>query len=89
MQFLHVHGLQRQPAPVAQPQFEEAFSFFEGLAAVKFDGKWGYVDKNAKYTIQPQFDEAGSFENGLAPVCLGERWGYINKDGKLIWNPTN
>ena len=74
---------------MAQPQFEEAFSFFEGLAAVKFDGKWGYVDKHAKYTIHPQFDEAGNFENGFAPVRLGSGWGYINKEGKLIWNRTS
>ena len=74
---------------MANPQFEDAFSFFEGLAAVKFEGQWGYVNTGGTYAIHPGFDEAGNFENGLAPVRLEDRWGYIDKQGKYVWNPTN
>ena len=79
----------RTPKGYFFSQFEDAFSFFEGLAAVQFDGKWGYIDTVGKYAITPQFDEAGNFESGLAPVRIGDRWGYIDKEGKYVWNPTN
>ena len=29
------------------------------MAAVKKDGKWGYIDKTGEFLIPPTFDEAG------------------------------
>lgn len=50
------------------PQFTEADSFSNGLARVKLDDKWMYIDPTGKQAIQLQFDEAESFADGLALV---------------------
>jgi hypothetical protein len=42
-------------------QFDDCRSFSEGLAVVKIEDKWGYIDKTGKIVINPQFDDAGGF----------------------------
>ena len=51
--------------------------------------RWGFIDKNGKWTINPQFDEAMPFSDGLAQVKIGRKIGYVDTDGKYAWNPTN
>lgn len=62
------------------------FEFKEGLAAVKCDGKWGYVDTSGTVLIEPHFRLAASFSENLAQVWLFDRDGYqlIDKNGSLI-----
>ena len=43
---------------VIEPQYEDAYSFSEGLACVKIEDKWGYIDKAGKFVINPQYDDA-------------------------------
>ena len=76
---------------VINPQFDEAYSFREGLAAVKVGdektGKWGFIDTNGNFAIPPQFDLAGGFYEGLARVGIGQlpniKWGYVDKNGRM------
>ena len=70
---------------VINPQFDEAWTFSEGLAKVKIGNKLGYIDKTGKYVINPQFDKAEKFSNGLAKVDIGGNWGYIDKTGNYVW----
>ena len=58
----------------------------DGLAPVKTDGKWTYIDKKGIVQFRPQFDQAYPFSEGLAPVKLGEQWMYIDKYGTPIPN---
>jgi hypothetical protein len=78
------------PAPVTTPagtfviapEFDAADTFIDGLALVKKNGKWGYIDKTGTVVIAPQFDQvvgALGFPEGLAPVKKGGKWGYIAK----------
>lgn len=65
------------------PQFEDADFFSHGLARVKVEGKWGYIDKEGAITLKPQFLEAGNFQvngyiNPLAYVQKGKR-GWIGR----------
>jgi len=62
--------------------------FSDGLAAVKKDGKWGYVDTNGRFLIAAQFDEAESFSEGLAAVKVDTKWGYIDRHGRMVIKPT-
>ena len=39
---------------VIQPQFDEAYEFSEGLAAVLVGDTWGYVDKTGALVWQDQ-----------------------------------
>ena len=66
------------------PQFDSAGNFSEGLAAVKINDKWGYIDKKGNFVIQPQFDSVYNFSQGLAAVEINEKRGYIDKTGKII-----
>jgi hypothetical protein len=61
--------------------------FSEGLAGVKVEGKWGFIDTNGKMVIPPQFDEALKFSEGLAAVFIECRWGYIDKTGAFVIKP--
>lgn len=75
--------------PIA-PQYEDARIFSDGLAAVKKDGKWGYIDAGNNVVIDFQFDVVYSFNEGKAIVgnyaagedgeellCLG----FVTADG--------
>ena len=73
---------------VIAPTYEGAGYFSEGLAAVKFDGKWGYIDNTGKVRILFEYDRADGFENGEAYVEVGKgdaRKAYIiDKAGKVV-----
>ena len=66
------------------PQFDAAYSFHEGIAAVKVDHKYGYIDRHGLIVIKLDYDWASSFHNGLAMVERNNRYGYINQEGKEI-----
>ena len=60
-------GVLTYSEPIA-PRYDDALSFSEGLAAVKTDGLWGYIDTKGNTVIPEQFDIAFSFSEGLALV---------------------
>lgn len=51
-----------------KPQYEAAQAFSEGLAAVRQNGKWGYIDTTGKAVIPFQYDQAYAFHEGKAVV---------------------
>jgi len=69
--------------------FDDARPFSnEGYAAVKKEGKWGYIDLDGTVTVDFMFDEALSFGQHLAAVKLGEYWGYISLYGRVVIEPV-
>ena len=80
---------------VINPQFDGAYSFSDGLAAVRIGddktGKWGFIDNQGHFVINPQFDGVASFSDGLAEVRIGDfgtgKSGFIDKQGKFVINP--
>lgn len=72
------------------PQYENAGLFSEGLAAVKKNGKWGYINTDNEVVIPFQYDAAGVFNEGYAVVGTlvsgDEYWhtyamGFIDTEG--------
>jgi hypothetical protein len=61
--------------------------FSEGLAAVKTDDGWGFIDPTGKMVIDPQFDDARSFQDGLAFVSVLGKEAYITKTGAFVVDP--
>lgn len=56
---------------VIPPRFEEAERFSEGLAAVKVDKQWCFINEKGEIVIQTQFTEnlpPGPFSDGLAII---------------------
>ena len=59
---------------IIAPQFENAGIFEDGLAPVKIDGKWGYIDLENNVVISFDYDYACFFSEGYAVVGkLGAR----------------
>ena len=72
---------------ILDPIFENAKDFSEGLAAVRIDGLWGYIDISGEIVISPQFQNAGAFDQGLAIAGTVENLGVIDKSGTSIVEP--
>lgn len=73
---------------ILDAKYDQAYAFSEGLAAVKIDGKWGYINHDGKEIIPPiKYEKAGSFSEGLCMVCQNGKWGFINKKGEEIIPP--
>ena len=68
--------------------YEDARPFTnDGWAAVKKDGKWGFINTAGEVKINYQFDDALSFVENLAAISDGKNWGYINQTGKIVIEP--
>ena len=61
-----LHGFKKDGAGVIPAKYGVADYFIEGLALVKLNGKWGYINKSGKEVIPLQYDYAGAFSKGLA-----------------------
>lgn len=65
-------------------RWDGAKDFSENMAAVKKDGKWGYIDCDGNVVVEPIYSSANSFSEGLAAVQNNGKWGYIDKTGKQV-----
>lgn len=84
---------------VIAPQFSEAYGdFSEGLALVKCETSWCFIDETGKIALRPNCYYAHSFHGGLAAVNVGGTasrlqtvegglWGFIGRDGRYVVNP--
>lgn len=67
-----------------KPQYQEAWSFQEGLALIKKDDKWGYIKTDGSFAIKPTYDDGWGFSDGLAKVQKGDKFGFINAQNQVI-----
>lgn len=58
--------------------------FYDGLAIIQIQDKYGCLDSSGTKIIETKYDEITSFENGFARVRLENKWGMVNKKGKII-----
>jgi hypothetical protein len=65
-------------------KFEVAQPFSEGLAAVRVNGRYGFIDKSGMVVVAPRFQAAGSFTGEYAEVRLNGASGIINREGRLV-----
>jgi hypothetical protein len=69
----------------------------DGMAAIRLNGRWGYVDRTGKEVIAPRFSMAKPFGEGVAAVRVlnakgederGEgKWGFVNHQGRFVLSP--
>ena len=62
-------------------EFDGVGSFNEGFAAVKKDGKYGYINTKGEQIVECKFDNGGDFNEGFAVVKKYGKCGYINTKG--------
>ena len=73
--------------------FENGQSFSNGMAAVKMNGKWGFINSSGELAIPCSFDNINSgFNSGVAWVTGKAKdgklkLGLINKKGQYIFEP--
>ena len=69
---------------IISPKYDFAIPFSEGLAVVKINGKYGYIDKTGKEITPLKYDSVSRFSEGLAVVTFNGKSGFIDKSGKEI-----
>ena len=74
---------------VINPQFDAAKNFdpVSGLARVKTEGKWAYVDKNGKIIHMDDTETWGDFKDGLARGKKDGKTGFYNTKGEWVITP--
>jgi len=72
--------------PVSETGFEAVGEFSDGLAPVKINGRWDYVDARGVRKIPARYASARPFAEGLAAVQEFENglWSYIDTDGAKV-----
>lgn len=79
-----LYGYRLEKSIQIEPKFEYSLNFSEGVALVKFKGKWGYIDSTGMWTIQPIYQKGSPFKDGQAFVNLDGKIGLIRKDGSYL-----
>lgn len=79
--FYHVN---KKGKAISTKTWDEAGEFIEGLAMVKENGKWGFIDTLGKKIIDIKYDVVSNFSKGAAMVKLGNDFFLINKKGEAI-----
>ncbi|NLT40866.1 MAG: WG repeat-containing protein [Clostridiales bacterium] len=70
--------------------YEEGEAFSEGMAAVKVDGLYGYIDRDFRIVIEPQFWFADPFYEGKANVSYSmNSYAVIDKSGNVLYKCAN
>ena len=61
--------------------YDFACVFDEGLAAIKLNGKWGFIDRDGIEVIPHRYEDVYAFSEGFAAIKLNGKWGFVNKEG--------
>ena len=65
--------------------YDSVGAFYNGLAKVELDGKYGFVNSAGELGIDLKFEDVDNFFcAGLAAFQTGDKWGYIDKEGNEV-----
>ena len=67
--------------------FVETNEFSGGLAIVRDDDQFGYIDKSGSTVIDLKYNEARPFSENLAAVKISDKWGFINSKETVEISP--
>src|SRR6185436_11064564 len=56
-------------------KYEAASDFSDGTAAVKLNGKWGFINSSEIFVVEPAFQKLRAFSEGKAAACVDEMIG--------------
>jgi hypothetical protein len=86
-----IFEIENKPIVISQKEqiseFETIYEFKNGLAKVKSNGKFGFIDVNKVVIIPVVFDEVNDFIDDLAKAKYDSKWGFINNKGDFIIQP--
>lgn len=64
--------------------YDSYFSFHEGLAGVKLNGSYGFINWQAEEHIPCKYEDISYFSERLACVKYMNKWGYIDTGGRAV-----
>lgn|GEM_PF-2709833 len=76
-----------QGQTVIRPQYTQAWSFSEGLAAIQREEGTGFIDKTGAVVIPLRYHKVYAFFEGVAQVKKEDKWGMIDRSGKELLAP--
>ena len=76
------------PNEPVRPHYDTVLAYSEGRAAVKKDGRWGYIDRNEREIVAPQYQDAWPYREGRAAIKKDGQWGYLDANGKEAVKPV-
>jgi len=77
---------EKKEAPASKYEYQGSFN--NGLAKVKKDHKWGFIDTTGNVVVNFKYNEVENFVDGLARVRLGQKWGLVDVTGREVIRPT-
>ncbi|MDY4882670.1 MAG: WG repeat-containing protein, partial [Muribaculaceae bacterium] len=78
------YGFKKDGVIVIPAEYDDAWYFSEGVAAVERDCMWGYIDTAGNEVIPCKYNAAEAFSEGLAEALRNDKWGYIDRIGKEV-----
>jgi len=67
--------------------YVEESHFNNGLALVRDDDEFGYIDESGNVAIDIKYNEARPFSENLAAVKISDKWGFINANEDVKISP--
>jgi len=64
--------------------YDDAYEYSEGLAAVKNEGKWGFINTKGRLVIPFEYEQGGSFKGGVVSVSKDGFYGVIDTLGQIV-----
>ena len=61
--------------------------YSEGMAAIRIQSKWGFMDRSGQTSIEPKFKSVKQFKEGYAGAKRKDKWGVIDQNGKWVIDP--
>ena len=65
-------------------EYDNAYSFVNGVAQVSKGGKWGYIDKSNNVIIPIEYDYAYGGENGFYSVVKDGKCGIVDSENRVV-----
>ncbi|MDB5272881.1 MAG: hypothetical protein JWO58_1248 [Chitinophagaceae bacterium] len=65
-------------------QYEELRYKHNNRFAMKFRGKWGFLDERENFILQPYYDEVGDFLFAGAWIKQGKKYNFVDLQGKIL-----
>jgi hypothetical protein len=85
--FMQILNENRNTEILIAPEYEQARAFGAGLAPVKQNGFWFYINDKNEVKIKLNLEEAKPFRNNLAAAKQGGLWGFLNPKGEWVIKP--
>ncbi|GEM_PF-2642732 len=77
-------GFKKGSRTVIDAKFDNVMQFKDGIARVKLNGKYGFIDEVGETLIEAKYEDAGRFGDGVAPVKSDGKFGFVDRNGKIV-----